>query len=1668
MTEQVAAPVRGKERIDFVDILRGFAVLGILVVNMYSFAGAQSGANNLGWQNGLDRIIIILSEFLIRAKFYTLFSFLFGWGMGLQLLRAQERGVRFVPLYLRRLIILLIFGLIHGILIWSGDILTSYAMMGFLLLLFRNQPPKRLLIFAVVFFLIPIILNLPSGVVDQFLVRYREFIALFHVGAGRLGTRIYADGTYNQVLTERANTFLIVQASFLYYIGGIFGMFLIGLHVAKRRIFESVDDYLPLVKRVLVIGLILGVVFNGLFIYSQLMSANISRWPEWVPEAYRGLIRTFSLTIGAPSLALFYTAAFILITRREAVKARLASTFGVVGRMALTNYLMHSIISTLIFYSYGLGLYGSITPRTALIFTVIIFYIQIRYSRWWFVEHQYGPAEWLWRTLTYGRRQPWRKGETYADVKPIPFVSTRAFRLVVGIVLSAGLCFGLYRFAASRTTDGGGLSIPILFPNPTPTPVVEATAELAAEETTFVPPNVSPVTYNPGPLAAGGDIAGLAEQFNLDRALDVIDTLSGEPYDGRLAGTEGGWAAGDYIAQQFEAAGLQPVGDDGTFYQAFPIETISLVDVPSLVISGPNGTTSDYDLYHDYNPLVRGYMGDGSVSGDVVWVNNCDHSDFNGLDLTGKIAFCRAEFLNQAPRQAVEHGAIGLLLLAGQDSRPLDLGIPYGENWLPEGLALPTFMVSDKVGEDLLAGSGISLSELTLSFRSFPLAVQAQLAVDTQGAASCTNQVCQGRNILGVIPGRDPDYADEVVIIGGHYDHIGQGPDGTVWPGANDNASGVAVMLEIARSWHEQGYVPRRTVVFAAWDAEEMGLLGSLYYVNHPRYQLENTVAVLNLDMVGAGEDTLYIDSGNELGTDLLQIATASGVISTTLSSIGRSDHYSFQLADVPATMMIWFGGGDGVPSYHRPEDTPAVIEPEKLAISGRIAETMMLSLTEGEMALQTVADERAAAVLAGDEDQFLTYTAPDWRGLDEIWFKDVESYSPVSFEMTLENPLVVGVDAYADVSYELGYQTQNGAGETVTRTVNANLPGHFIWSGSVWQWAGGHLETATSGSGGLTVLLPVGATEREESIADYAQERYQVITNQLGLSQEASGRLRLFRTSEMIRAETALSFENGVDSWTGFDTLKLTYSTAVTRTERFQNGLVQLVLSNAGLTQSAAPWLWDGLAPVIESANDPVGIQREYLPEVAAFLRDEDGSGETADGTAESWAAVQYVREQLGWQGLGELIVALGQACQSQCQNPTTLNGILRERLGVDNDGLVAAWQERYRARLAAAESAVDSLLTARVGAVHQGDKAAFLATVDDSVPGLMTEQSHWFDDLSLYPVEAYTLTGVPLAFYDDGRILASVDLTYSLIGLEDGNRWAEDETTTEILLTPGQSGLLWADVPLERLPGSLVDVYYPSGELTTAESFQSEAEMMYQQLAADLGFDLPTTIPLTSTGNITETGTVTETTPISTTGTFSTPAPVTLKLYRSDDAFRQSVFLSYPLEDWLPAWTAPNESVKILLQTTPGVVIDPANIESYRPALSSYLARTVLNARGVESEWLVKGVAAYETSRLTGISPAADLRGILKAISEGTLQPVTELGPDYRMDEDAFDDATVQSWDVVRFLVENNGLDVLADVLDNVAQGMETGAAITAATGQSLADLETNWLASVSQAHI
>jgi uncharacterized protein len=404
-------PLQPGERIQLIDMVRGFALFGILLVNMEMFHQSF-----MSYAYGLNPPPTLLDQgarwfiaFFSEAKFYSTFAFLFGLGMAIQYARAQAKGVRFVPFYLRRLAVLLGFGLIHAYLIWVGDILILYAVLGAVLLLaFRNRKPKTLLIWCVIFLLIPLLINgalfglleVAKRTADGAEMVQQVFAQQTQIAAesAAQADQVYATGTFVEITRQRAQEMNTVYLTWPFMAFNVFAMFVLGFYAGKQQIFAQIPDNLPFIRKVWWWGLIIGVIGNLLYVIFDAMS---TRSLPSIPL----LIALTGQTFGAPALALFYMSSLALLGQRPAWQPRLAR-LAPVGRMAISNYLLQSLVCTMLFYGYGLGLYHQVGIAAGLLLTVVIYALQIPLSNWWLARFRFGPVEWLWRSLTYGRWQP--------------------------------------------------------------------------------------------------------------------------------------------------------------------------------------------------------------------------------------------------------------------------------------------------------------------------------------------------------------------------------------------------------------------------------------------------------------------------------------------------------------------------------------------------------------------------------------------------------------------------------------------------------------------------------------------------------------------------------------------------------------------------------------------------------------------------------------------------------------------------------------------------------------------------------------------------------------------------------------------------------------------------------------------------------------------------------------------------------------------------------------------------------------------------------------------------------------------------------------------------------------------------------------------------------------
>jgi len=432
---------------------------------------------------------------------------------------------------------------------------------------------------------------------------------------------------------------------------------------------------------------------------------------------------------------------------------------------------------------------------------------------------------------------------------------------------------------------------------------------------------------------------------------DTLPFLASDALAGRAPGTPGIERAGDFLATEFARIGLQRLpGTDG-YFQPFPMAlSTSLAPGTGLSIND-----KPLQLSTDFSPLSL--TGEGPFSGHVVFAGysivNPKFDEYAGIDAGGKVVLAmRQEPVDQnkksrfaAPNQnwsdgaffsakakaAAAHGAVALLLVSPPSSGGDDQVLPFFGDTAGSGAKIPVIQISRRVADLLLEmGGAPDLKSLqaeidsTLSPRSVELK-----DVEVAGDVAVKRSTASVRNVLAYLPGAG-EHADEFVVVGAHYDHLGTGqlghmlgPVGSIYHGADDNASGTAAVLELAERMKAAGPLPR-SVLFALFTGEEEGLIGSDYFIKHPPVPLDKIVAMINLDMVGRMKNDTVLMGGwgtAPIWESMMKQAAADVGVKTQSfekGGLGPSDHMSFALKKIPVLFLFTGLHKD----YHRPTDT--------------------------------------------------------------------------------------------------------------------------------------------------------------------------------------------------------------------------------------------------------------------------------------------------------------------------------------------------------------------------------------------------------------------------------------------------------------------------------------------------------------------------------------------------------------------------------------------------------------------------------------------------------------------------------------------------------------------------------------------------------------------------
>ena len=391
------APTSSTDRHQVLDALRGFALFGIFLANIRVFSGWEylSPERRVELSGSAFEWFDFMHLAVIDGKFYTLFAFLFGLGFALQLQRLEGRGVAASRIYLRRTSILLGFGLIHLFVFWVGDILTPYALLGFVLLAVRRWSDRTVLVVASLSLTVPIL-------------GYALFWALAvppSLGLYELAFAMMPPGAQDPIVdlrltdwSERLQSSIalgVLRFGHLFDTWRwpkLFAIMLLGLWAGRRLVRGELLEDTRLLVGVLLVGGLSGAIAGP--ILASLDGIGFDR-----PHSMDGLHAVIAYTFAVIPLGLAYAAGFVLLWRKA---SRLLQVLAAPGRMALTNYLGQTVIGLTVFYGTGLNQAGLWSIQALLAFACVVYAFQVVFSHLWLRSFQYGPMEWLWRALTYG------------------------------------------------------------------------------------------------------------------------------------------------------------------------------------------------------------------------------------------------------------------------------------------------------------------------------------------------------------------------------------------------------------------------------------------------------------------------------------------------------------------------------------------------------------------------------------------------------------------------------------------------------------------------------------------------------------------------------------------------------------------------------------------------------------------------------------------------------------------------------------------------------------------------------------------------------------------------------------------------------------------------------------------------------------------------------------------------------------------------------------------------------------------------------------------------------------------------------------------------------------------------------------------------------------------
>lgn len=381
-------PLHKEKRISTLDVLRGISLLGIVIVNIISFNAPVLYYNPYEWWKDGDAAVYKWVEIIFQSSFYPIFAMMFGYGSGILRDRIKEKGLTFSKIYIKRLLFLLLIGLLHAFLIWSGDILANYAIYGMLLMVLLELSGEVLMISGIMLFLIPNLLFILYILVNA-LIDPNTTLMYADIANVNKAFNAYTTGSYWEITKQRVEDWTAVNGSsnLFFSVFSILPLMMIGAGASKMKWLQNAKTHKRKWLFLFIVSFIVGIFLKSLPV---IIDSNLAF--KLVQQSIGGTIFSFAIV------------AFIVLLMTNRICEKILRPIAAAGRMSLTIYLVQSIVGSLIFYHYGLGLYGGLTLLSCVMIGIFIYIIQVILAEIWFMKFQYGPLEKVWRMVTYGKK----------------------------------------------------------------------------------------------------------------------------------------------------------------------------------------------------------------------------------------------------------------------------------------------------------------------------------------------------------------------------------------------------------------------------------------------------------------------------------------------------------------------------------------------------------------------------------------------------------------------------------------------------------------------------------------------------------------------------------------------------------------------------------------------------------------------------------------------------------------------------------------------------------------------------------------------------------------------------------------------------------------------------------------------------------------------------------------------------------------------------------------------------------------------------------------------------------------------------------------------------------------------------------------------------------------